>query len=624
MSSQSRKSASWFARLGKVFQPDRSAARRKQGQRRLRLESLETRSMLSATVLPSIAGVVYQDLGSGALTANDPRVANVTINLFRDGGDGVFEGKNPGDDTLVGTTTTDANGNYKFTNISTAGTYFIQEVGVPGLVVPSGSGVQEVTVTSADMQGAAQATIDSFATTSQYVSGSLHGGKTGTSSQATTDAIGGHRNLYVQLTTSGGAIDMGANSDWPGMLNFGADAASNGIFWVNWDGNNSNPAVLNPTGLGQIDLTSQGAATGITLAAGADHDTGYIMLKVYTDAGDWSWADVALQNTTDGSLGNSAFVPFSSFQAGGGTGANFAKVGAIQMAINGVNAIDGQVGPIQTAGPMVLAENLANQPQADLSLVKTASTAAVTAGNPLTYTLTTTDLGPANATGVSIIDTLPAGFTYTSANGDTSASISGQTLTLGVGSLAVGATSTITVTGTVASTASGTITNTATVSGNQIDPNTSNNTSSVTTIVNAPIHAQSYTDLKIVKTATPNPVSVGGVLTYTLVVTNNSLVTATDVKVVDMLPAGFSYSSASGDISATPSGNNLTLTLGTLLSEGKDTITIVGTVTSAAANTITNTAIVSADQPDANPVDNTSSVTTTVIRSVPSKFWFIV
>ena len=82
---------------------------------------------------------------------------------------------------------------------------------------------------------------------------------------STADAIGGHRNLYVQLTTTGGAVDLGADADWPGMLDFGADAASNGVFWVNWDGNNSNPAVLNPTGLGQIDLTSQGAATGITL-----------------------------------------------------------------------------------------------------------------------------------------------------------------------------------------------------------------------------------------------------------------------------------------------------------------------------------------------------------------------
>ena len=231
------------------------AAARSSGQKRrgLRFESLETRSLLSATVLPSISGIVYEDLTGSGLTSNDTRLANVTVNLFRDGGDGVFEGKSPGsDDTLVGTTTSDANGKYQFNNLS-AGTYFVQEVGVPGLVIASGQGVQTVVITSSDLQGTTGTTIDSFASTSQYVSGSLHGGKTGTSSQSTPDAIGGHRNLYVQLTSTGGGVSLGADSDWPGLLDFGANAASNGIFWVNWDGNNSNAAVLNPTGLGQVD-----------------------------------------------------------------------------------------------------------------------------------------------------------------------------------------------------------------------------------------------------------------------------------------------------------------------------------------------------------------------------------
>ena len=188
MSSKSHKSTSWFARFGKVFQGQAQAPAGK-SRRGLRFESLETRSLLSATVLPTISGVVFQDLLRRRLEPADPRVANVTVNLFRDGGDGVFEGKNPGDDTLAGTTTSDTNGVYSFNNI-TAGTYFVQEIGVPGVVVPSGTGVQEVVVANDDMQASPQLTIDSFASTSQYVSGSLHGGKTGTSSMSTTDAIG--------------------------------------------------------------------------------------------------------------------------------------------------------------------------------------------------------------------------------------------------------------------------------------------------------------------------------------------------------------------------------------------------------------------------------------------------
>ena len=69
----------------------------------------------------------------------------------------------------------------QFNNL-TAGTYFVQEVAVPGLVIASSQSVQTVVITSADLQGTAGTTIDSFASTSQYVSGSLHGGKTGTSS----------------------------------------------------------------------------------------------------------------------------------------------------------------------------------------------------------------------------------------------------------------------------------------------------------------------------------------------------------------------------------------------------------------------------------------------------------
>ena len=117
-------------------------------------------------------------------------------------------------------------------------------------------------------------------------------------------------------------IDLGANYDWPGLLDFGADAASNGIFWVNWDGNNSNPAVLNPTGLGGIDLTSQGASTGIEINTAADHDGGTIMLKVYSDANDWSLATVPIPDTGDGSLNSSdsQFVAFSSFTAAAARG----------------------------------------------------------------------------------------------------------------------------------------------------------------------------------------------------------------------------------------------------------------------------------------------------------------
>ena len=207
MSFQANKSSSWFARAGRAAGGKRGA-KRERNYRGLRFESLESRSLLSATLLPSISGVVYQNLTGSSLAGSNSPLPNIAINLFRDGGDGIFEGEAPGsDDTLAGTTSSEANGRYVFANLS-PGTYFVQQAPVPGMVVASGQGVQKVVVTNADLQGAKGMMIDSFATTPQFVGASAHGGRTGQSSQYTSAAIGGHRNLYVQLTTAGGAIDM--------------------------------------------------------------------------------------------------------------------------------------------------------------------------------------------------------------------------------------------------------------------------------------------------------------------------------------------------------------------------------------------------------------------------------
>ena len=183
MSTHSNKSFSWFARLGTALGRKRHSESSARNRRGLSFESLETRSLLSATMLPSISGIVYQDPTGSGVISNDSPLANITVNLWRDGGDGVFEGADPGsDDALIGTATSNASGKYQFANLG-PGTYFVQQDPVPGLVIASD--VQTVVITGSDMQGTPGTTIDSFASTSQYVSGSLHGGKIGMSSAST-------------------------------------------------------------------------------------------------------------------------------------------------------------------------------------------------------------------------------------------------------------------------------------------------------------------------------------------------------------------------------------------------------------------------------------------------------
>ncbi len=118
----------------------------------------------------------------------------------------------------------------------------------------------------------------------------------------------------------------------------------------------------------------------------------------------------------------------------------------------------------------------------DLSLTNTASAATITAGQALTYTLTATDSDPSTtATGVRITDALPGGLTATSATASQGSCSGSVTVVCALGQLAPGASATVTIAGTAQGTEP--LVNTASVSGDQPDPDTANNTATATTTV---------------------------------------------------------------------------------------------------------------------------------------------
>jgi uncharacterized repeat protein (TIGR01451 family) len=129
---------------------------------------------------------------------------------------------------------------------------------------------------------------------------------------------------------------------------------------------------------------------------------------------------------------------------------------------------------------------LVGVPTSDLSITKTDSPDPVTAGNTLTYSLTVRNGGSADATGVSVTDTLPGGVTFVSATSSSgSCSEASGTVTCTIGDLANGASATVEIKVTPQN--PGPITNTASVSGDQPDPDTGNNTASQgTTVVSTP------------------------------------------------------------------------------------------------------------------------------------------
>ena len=120
-------------------------------------------------------------------------------------------------------------------------------------------------------------------------------------------------------------------------------------------------------------------------------------------------------------------------------------------------------------------------------------------------------------------------------------------------------------------------------------------------------------NLSITKTDSPDPVLVAGTLTYTLNVTNGGPDDASAVKVVDTLPAGTTFVSATGtnwtcnNVSGTVTCNR---TGGNLAPGAAPPITVVVTAPNT-AGTISNTATVSSPNDD-TPANNTATEPTTV------------
>ena len=246
------------------------------------------------------------------------------------------------------------------------------------------------------------------------------------------------------------------------------------------------------------------------------------------------------------------------------------------------------------------------RPSADLSVIKRASPDPVPAGGRLTYTLLIANAGPSAAENVTLSDLLPAGLedAEISVNGGASwAPFSGS---YPVGNLAAGGAVRLLIRAAVSSSVAGSLTNTAVVGSDTPDPNPEDNTSTVVTPV------VPSADLSVVKTAAPNPVRPGEVLTYRLTVSNAGPSEARNVIVRDQVPSSLAGAEYSLDEGATWQPWTGSLALGTLAAGGVRSILIRGTVASLTGGPIVNTATVDSDTPDPNPDNNTSTETTGV------------
>lgn len=247
-------------------------------------------------------------------------------------------------------------------------------------------------------------------------------------------------------------------------------------------------------------------------------------------------------------------------------------------------------------------------PVTDLSVTVQGSPSSVPAGQNVTYTVTLSNNGPSPATNVSLTDTLPQNVTLVSANSTQgSTSLSGNVLTTTIPTLPANGTPVVltVVVATNAATAAS-ITDLASVSATESDANPGNNSGSATTAVTPVV------DMGVVVQASPNPVQVGQNLTYTVTATNHGPSTATNVKIIDALPANVTFVSAIDSVGGTPTSaaGTVTDTIPSLIANGVVTLTIVVATNGATAASISDSASVSATEPDPNTTNDTASVTT--------------
>ncbi len=256
---------------------------------------------------------------------------------------------------------------------------------------------------------------------------------------------------------------------------------------------------------------------------------------------------------------------------------------------------------------------------ANLSITKTDAKTTVTQGSTDTYTLVVANTGPNPAIGASVVDNVPAALTGASwtcsATAGSSCSSPSGTGNLGTTvNLAVGGSATILLTATVAPSATGTLVNTATVTPapGTLDPNPANNsaTDSDTILPTA--------DLSITKTDGQTTVVVGGVLQYSVVVSNAGPRPVTSATVNDSIPANltgvtWTCTASAGSSCGTASGTaNITNRTVSLLGGGTATFTVNGTA--SATGSLANTARVTAPTgiTDPNMANNTATDTDSV------------
>jgi len=292
---------------------------------------------------------------------------------------------------------------------------------------------------------------------------------------APADALGLSVSVSGTLLAAGAPLDDTATDEDAGAVHLFRNVTTADLAVTKSDGQTTVTPGQVVTYTIVVSNAGPDPAAGATVADGVPAGLQAVSWTCAASAGSTCTASGAgaINDTVHLLPGGTATYTFSGTVAPGATG----------LLINAVSVAPAAGGNDPAPGNNTAVDTDTIVPQADLTLAKTDAPDPVTPGGTLVYTLTAANAGPSNATGVTLVDTLPAGVTFvSSAPGPPTCAFGGSTLSCSLGALAAAGTSTVTVTTTVTA-AGGMLVNTASVSAAEPDPDPGNNTAGAATAV---------------------------------------------------------------------------------------------------------------------------------------------
>ncbi len=320
----------------------------------------------------------------------------------------------------------------------------------------------------------------------------------GAASMSVEDANGTTYDGATPLLGASKAITAGAHSLYLSIFDQGDHIYDSAVFvdalvlgTTAPDGCQSGATVLSTAKTADSATTAAGGSNGYTITVSNPSDEAATLNSIFDvlPAGfSYTGGSTTGATTSDPSISGQTLTwngPFN-VPAGGSVALHFnvtvSTTPGEYLNDAGGTASEGSVSPTGPTAPITVTETA--PASADVSVTKSDAPDPVLVGQELTYTIVVQNSGPDPAENVTVSDTLPATVSFVSASSTQGTCSGTATVSCTIGTLASGASATVTI--KVTPTTDADLSNTASASTSTSDPNSANNSDTEGTTVNAP------------------------------------------------------------------------------------------------------------------------------------------